>query len=434
MKKFWIILPVILISGLATPESSQAANRAGVWGVSASPANSDYAPQTIILPSGILAVNQNLSDLNLKSSLVLNNGSSWQDYLNQHYRSENNPSFQQIKAYGIVAQYLDQYVYPKLENKTARDAIWEEKDGKVVNFDPGSPGIYFNKLQITKMSVNKIARGQTEITLEPTVSLPGKKLSDINSYGIAELFASGTSNFAASSRNRTQNIRVGTAKYKGALIKPGEVFSFNSFLGEIDAKNGWAPELVIKKEGVVPEFGGGICQVSTTVFRAALNAGFEIVERKNHSFAVPYYAPQGTDATIYTGYLDLKFKNDSGNHILIWPEISGTTLAFNFYGKPDGRTVQVDDPVRYDIKGPGVFKTSLRRTVATSGGTQKEDIFRSSYRPRIEYTQTTTAQEPVAPPPTETPPNNNDSNTAPDNLSSQPDPNESGSIATPSSN
>jgi vancomycin resistance protein YoaR len=78
------------------------------------------------------------------------------------------------------------------------------------------------------------------------------------------------------------------------------------------------PELVIKKEGTVPEFGGGLCQVSSTAFRAAMNGGLPITQRRNHAYAVQYYAPQGTDATIYPGVVDLKFINDTPGDILIW--------------------------------------------------------------------------------------------------------------------
>jgi vancomycin resistance protein YoaR len=81
---------------------------------------------------------------------------------------------------------------------------------------------------------------------------------------------------------------------QGVIIKPGEEFSFNHYLGPVKAEQGFLPELVIKRTGTVPELGGGLCQVSSTTFRAAMNAGLPITQRKNHAYAVQYYSPQGT--------------------------------------------------------------------------------------------------------------------------------------------
>src|SRR4029077_4231542 len=123
--------------------------------------------------------------------------------------------------------------------------------------------------------------------------------------------------------NRIHNITVGAAKFNGLIIKPGEEFSLKHSLVDVDDKHGFLPELVIKPEGVTPEFGGGLCQVSSTSFRAAMNAGFPITARRNHSFAVRYYAPQGTDATIYPGSSDLRFVNNLSSHALIETRIVG---------------------------------------------------------------------------------------------------------------
>src|SRR6185369_10179137 len=115
------------------------------------------------------------------------------------------------------------------------------------------------------------------------------------------------SNFKGSPKNRRHNITVGVEKMKGVIVPQGAEFSFNEHLGPVDGEHGFLPELVIKKNGTVPEFGGGLCQVSSTTFRAAMTAGLPITQRRNHAYAVQYYSPQGTDATIYPGSADLKF-------------------------------------------------------------------------------------------------------------------------------
>jgi vancomycin resistance protein YoaR len=129
---------------------------------------------------------------------------------------------------------------------------------------------------------------------------------------------------------------VGAAKFNGVLIKPGQNFSFNDYLGEVGAEQGYAPGLVILGDREEMQYGGGLCQVSSTAYRAALMAGLPITSRVNHSFAIDYYtAPYGVpgvDATIYLPKPDLSFKNDTGHHILVQTKMVGTTLHFYFYG------------------------------------------------------------------------------------------------------
>lgn len=166
-----------------------------------------------------------------------------------------------------------------------------------------------------------------------------------NDYGIRELVGVGRSNFAGSPVNRRKNIALGAALLHGQLIKPGEEFSLVTALGRFNPKDGWLPELVIKGNRTVPEIGGGACQFGTTMFRAALNAGLPITERRNHSYTVRYYQPIGTDATIYDPSPDFKFLNDTGRHILIQTRIEGDELIFELWGTKDGRVATQTAPV-----------------------------------------------------------------------------------------
>jgi vancomycin resistance protein YoaR len=166
---------------------------------------------------------------------------------------------------------------------------------------------------------------------------------------------------------------------QGIILAPGDTFSFNDHLGSVEAKDGFVPEIVIKKSGLAPELGGGICQVSSTVFRGAVASGLPILERKNHSFAVSHYAPQGTDATTYTGVIDLKFTNNTPGSILIWPYYENDdTIVFDYYGTYDQRKVVLDDPVQYDRKSDGSLKSNWNRTVELFGHLTK-DSFHSNY-------------------------------------------------------
>ena len=208
--------------------------------------------------------------------------------------------------------------------QTPKNARLIIENGRATTFEPPQNGQTVDLYALIK----QIQTPADSTELPVLISEPAVKLSGTNSLGINELVAVGESDFSGSPNNRIVNIKVGAAKFNGIIIKPGDEFSFNQYLGDVDAEHGFLPELVIKATGLVPEFGGGLCQVSSTVFRAAMNAGFPIKERRNHSFAVRYYAPQGTDATIYPGVTDIRFLNDSGGHVLIRTKIVGAKLYF----------------------------------------------------------------------------------------------------------
>lgn len=179
---------------------------------------------------------------------------------------------------------------------------------------------------------------------------------ELKARGIRELVATGYTTYHGSPPNRIHNIKVGIEKYNGLIIPKGAKFSFNENLGEVDAVNGFLPELVIKAEGTIPEFGGGLCQVSTTLYRGVLNAGLKVLERRNHSYAVSYYSQvlgHGLDATIYPGSADFVFVNDSPGDLLLQSFVNGTTATFRLFGTNDGRTVQLEGPTILSETGSG---------------------------------------------------------------------------------
>ncbi|MBX4186933.1 MAG: VanW family protein [Candidatus Doudnabacteria bacterium] len=261
-------------------------------------------------------------------------------------------------------------------NQPARDAKLT-LEGKIAKeFEPGQNGQGLDVYVLRQL----LASSEQDINLPVIFSKPAKTLADTNNLGIRELVAVGVSDFTGSPSNRIHNVTVGATKFNGLLIDQGEEFSFNKYLGDVDDVHGFLPELVIKKSGVVPEFGGGLCQVSSTAFRAAMNAGLPITARRNHSFAVQYYAPQGTDATIYPGVVDLKFVNNLSSPILIRTRIDGRKLYFEYYGTKDDRTVSFEGPVQYDQKPDGSLKASWTRHVTLNGQTA-DQTFYSVYQP-----------------------------------------------------
>lgn len=296
-----------------------------------------------------------------------------------------------LRGQGPDLQALGKYLQNQAReiNQAPQDAKLQIEGVKAVEFVPHREGQIVDlaaSLKILKELEDFDPQTPNSPALVIVTIKPKLKLESLNNLGIKELIARGQTDFSGSSVSRMQNIRVGASRYQGLLIAPGEEFSFNKHLGPIDAKRGFLPELVIKPEGTVPEFGGGLCQVSSTAFRAAFFAGLPITERRNHSYAVRYYewisddVPRavGLDATIYPGSQDLKFVNDTEGTILIWTKVEGKRLYFDFYGTKDGREVVVDGPHPYDRRPHGAVKSKVTRTVS-KGEEVQETTFNSRY-------------------------------------------------------
>jgi len=242
-------------------------------------------------------------------------------------------------------------------NIPPKDAKFSISNGKVTITEPSSEGEVIIVDEATNNVISILEKGQDKELKLPAkreqASITASVASDIEKYGLNELVGTATTSFAKSPQNRIHNITTGVQYISGALVKPGDEFSTIGKLGSIDASTGYLPELVIKENETIPEFGGGLCQVSTTLFRAAMNSGLEITERQNHSYRVSYYEPPvGMDATIYSPKPDFKFKNTTDHYILIQGKVVGTKITFDIYGTKDGRTVNITDPVVYDVVPP----------------------------------------------------------------------------------
>ncbi len=255
-----------------------------------------------------------------------------------------------------------------------------EEEHKVKEFSLPQKGKKLNTDKSMAQIARSLAEGRLLVPLAIDEIPPKITLDSIEKLGIKTLLARGESDFKGSSLSRIHNIQVGSAKFHGSLLGSGENFSFNSILGEVSDKTGYQYELVIKNKKLIPEYGGGICQVSTTLFRAAMISGFPILERRPHSLPVKYYNPQGFDATIYPGVTDLRFVNDTPQNILIQTKINGTKLIFEIYGSSDGRKTEITGPQIIEQNPDGSLKTTLTRRITTADGKIKEEYFKSNYK------------------------------------------------------
>jgi len=264
---------------------------------------------------------------------------------------------------------------------------------------------------------------------QPSIRVDSQELRDL---GIREVVTIGESNYAGSPVNRRHNIAVGLARFNGHLIPQGSVFSFNQRLGRVDGTTGYRKELVIKGERTEPDYGGGLCQVSSTAYRGVWEYGFPIEQRINHSYAVSYYGPVGTDATVYPPNPDVKFTNDGPSALLIQTYSDEKDHAyFIYYGTTDARESGVYGPFIWNRSSPPPDKTiqttelppgqkrkvgdrhpglnaAWTRYVTMPDGTELEDTTISIYqaRPLFYEVGVSGAVEPAAPPqqPGEIPP------------------------------
>jgi vancomycin resistance protein YoaR len=234
--------------------------------------------------------------------------------------------------------------------------IFNDDTRQLEVISPSSSGLEMDVGETVARVNERVSGADREVPLALRV-IPAEFNESVTAeqLGITELVASSTSYFAGSSEGRRNNVQVAASKFHGVVIKPGEVFSFNEWLGEVSEEEGYDESLIIFGNETIPDVGGGICQVSTTAYRAAFWAGFPITERWAHAYRVGYYEqgdqPVGLDATIYSPLVDLKFLNDSPHHLLIETYINQnrSALIFKFYSTGTGKIVELEGPVVTDV-------------------------------------------------------------------------------------
>ncbi len=200
-----------------------------------------------------------------------------------------------------------------------------------------------------------VANGEHNIPLNIATTQPAvRNDATAKSLGITELVSSQTSYFYGSSSERIQNIKTASSRFHGVLVPPGAVFSMGDTMGDVSLDTGYAEALIIYGNRTIEGVGGGVCQVSTTLFRTAFFGGYPIVERYPHAYRVGYYEQTasgghdsslaGLDATVFVPMVDFKFKNDSSHWLLMetYVNTAGRSLTWKFYSTSDGRKVEWD--------------------------------------------------------------------------------------------
>jgi vancomycin resistance protein YoaR len=281
---------------------------------------------------------------------------------------------------GAIYDYLNVHISPKI-NDLGEQSRFETVDGQLHLVAPGRKGKIVDGVKTSLAIRAALAAGKTSAAVAMKEYRPAIfSAADFAKLQFPHKLATGESSFAGSPKNRIHNIHVATKRYHGLVIMPGEEFSFNQYLGEVNAANGYLPELVIKDNVTTPEFGGGICQVSTTAFRGALQAGLQITSRRNHSYPVAYYGTPGYDATVYSPNPDFRFKNDLGKPVHMRTSIVGAKVIFEVWGTNDGRTVKINGPFVTERKPDGSLTAAVAQIVTKNGKSLREQNFVSKYQ------------------------------------------------------
>ena len=321
-------------------------------------------------------------------------------------------------AYHYSENKLQEILLPFVQkiNKDPSDALFNFQNGKVTAFKPSSEG---SMVDIDSIKKNLNSQFETILSAKnpQNIIIPIKVITlypaittdKANNLGVKELIGKGSSLFQHSIPGRIFNVNLAASRINGVLIPPGEIFSFDKALGDVSSFTGYQQAYIIQNGKTILGDGGGVCQVSTTFFRAILDAGLPVIERHAHAYRVGYYeqdSPPGLDATIYVPSVDLKFKNDTDNYILVQTQIDPEMqqLSIFMYGTKDGRTITMtkptitdripapsdlyqDDPTlakgiikQVDFSAEG-SKVSFTRDVTKNGKKIISDKFVSNYAP-----------------------------------------------------
>lgn len=259
-----------------------------------------------------------------------------------------------IEAY-VVSEDVSATVLPMVAEvgKPARDAGFSVSNG-TVTIVPAEDGLQADAADLA-LKLDTVLRASGERRAELTMHRvePERTTAVAQSMGIVERISTFTTDYASSNKPRVNNIHILADALDGTLVPPGGTFSFNGTIGERTAAKGYQEADAIVNGTLVPQLGGGICQVGTTIFNTVFFSGLPVVERHNHSQYISHY-PTGRDATVSWGGPDFKFKNDTPNWVLIATGYTNSTITISLYGTNPGYQVTYDTGAWTNIKDPPV--------------------------------------------------------------------------------
>lgn len=317
-----------------------------------------------------------------------------------NYERKNWIEFRKIKEYGNFSLYpvlnsdklrndLNKRIAPYMY-RAKEDIVIKNEKGKISVEGVAKDGYYLDvpktikKINLAIINNELDTAGQYAVPLEVAHLIGGVANPD-NEFGISDVLATGVTDFFGSPENRKFNINHASPTFQNVIIEPGKKFSFLRQMGKVDSTTGYEKELVIiNGDSTEPQYGGGMCQVSSTLFRTVFFAGLKILKRANHSFEVKYYLPSGLDATVADFGPDLVFENDTKHLVLMQNlvDLKKTKMYFKLLGKNDGRKLRFEGPNDDGPVGEKLehYRITWYRFIEFPDGKEKADKFISVYR------------------------------------------------------
>lgn len=262
-------------------------------------------------------------------------------------------------------------VAPRFSGEPAKSPVKPGKAGRAVNVH------------------NSAVLLQSALAADPMATRAPLKVAAVEpDFSVADLEAIRrpvvrfSTRFNPGERSRTHNLRLVSQRLNGALIRPGQTFSFNEWVGERRPEDGFQEAIVFKQGKMVQGTAGGLCQVSSTLYNVALLAGLPIVERRNHSLPVGY-VPPGRDATVYWGQIDLRFRNDTEMPLYLRSSVGKNTLTIEAWGAEElDRKVEITS--QSNRKGDKTFAQAYRSMVKDGIRTREKlssDVYTKATEP-----------------------------------------------------
>jgi vancomycin resistance protein YoaR len=275
----------------------------------------------------------------------------------------------------------------KQVNRRAENArfTFNDETKQIESIQPAIIGLTMDVPGSIDLVENAVAQGQQSVKLKVAVDQPqANDASTGQQLGITENIYTYSSYFRGSTAARLQNIKAASAKFHGLLVAPGETFSMGQYVGDISLDNGFAEAMIIYNGQTIKGVGGGVCQVSSTLFRTLFLAGFPINERHPHAYRVYYYEQTATgidpkwaglDATVYFPLVDLKFTNDTPYWILMETYFNPVdySLTWKLYSTKDGRTVD------WNTTGPQNIVPALKPVIRENPDLKNGEIKHVDY-------------------------------------------------------
>ena len=318
---------------------------------------------------------------------------------------------------GRLQAYLESLATDLVRQPANSRFIFNDETRQLELIQPGTIGRNLNVAASIQEIQTRVSQGEHNVDLVLDYINPAVgDDATAQQLGITEQVSVQASYFYGSSASRIQNIKAAASRFHGVLVPPGATFSMGEALGDVSLDTGYAEALIIYGNRTIQGVGGGVCQVSTTLFRTAFFGGYPVVERYPHAYRVSYYEYTaggdvdadlaGLDATVFTPVVDFRFTNDTPNWLLMetYVNVEARKLTWKFYSTTDGRTVEwdstglqnvVDPPEPLYQENPDLGRGEIRqvdweaegadvtvyRTVSRGGQVYFQDQFSTHYLP-----------------------------------------------------